>query len=150
MFPLSTFWVLQFLTLCFNLIKVQTEEIGPNNNLSKDQIISGKHSNSIKCQYCDIKDWKYKCPKCNFHSCSLECCKSHKEKYSCDGIRSKVEYVPMEKYGYKDLMSGIYYDLFLFSLLNLANHIRVYYIFRLCFSRRYIAYNWLCSSLYNW
>ncbi|GES91197.1 box C/D snoRNA protein 1 isoform X3 [Rhizophagus clarus] len=63
------------------------------------------HPDSTKCQNCNVIAWKYKCPKCNFHSCSLKCCKLHKEKYSCEGIRSKVNYVPIEQYGYENLMS---------------------------------------------
>ncbi|CAG8452108.1 9828_t:CDS:2 [Funneliformis caledonium] len=32
-----------------------------------------------------------------------------KKKYSCNGIRSKVEFVPIEQYGYKNLMSDYVY-----------------------------------------
>ncbi|CAG8522874.1 7244_t:CDS:2 [Acaulospora morrowiae] len=58
------------------------------------------------CQTCHSNEWKYKCPKCEFLSCSLICTKSHKEKYNCDGIRSKISYIPQDKYGYRELMSG--------------------------------------------
>ncbi|RIA87422.1 hypothetical protein C1645_777331 [Glomus cerebriforme] len=105
--------------------KTENSQTEPSEKLSEEQIFSEvssaalsdslrkttskspfkKHPISTKCQNCDINTWKYICPNCNFHSCSLECCKSHKEKYSCDGIRSKVKFVPIEQYGYEDLMS---------------------------------------------
>ncbi|CAG8435417.1 979_t:CDS:2 [Funneliformis mosseae] len=101
-----------------------SDEKNVESKSSSDQILSGistaalsdslkkttsklqlqKQTKSTKCQNCD-NVWKYKCPRCNFHSCSLDCCKIHKEKYSCNGIRSKVEFVPIEQYGYKNLMS---------------------------------------------
>ncbi|CAI2166685.1 14468_t:CDS:2 [Funneliformis geosporum] len=103
---------------------VDSDEEIVESKSSSDQILSGistaalsdslktstskqqpqKKPNLTKCQNCD-NDWKYKCPKCDFRSCSLDCCKLHKEKYSCNGIRSKVEFVSIEQYGYKNLMS---------------------------------------------
>ncbi|CAG8695718.1 3352_t:CDS:2 [Dentiscutata erythropus] len=57
------------------------------------------------CQACNINKWKYKCPKCEFRSCSLPCSKLHKETYNCDGVRSKTSYIALHEYGYKELMS---------------------------------------------
>ncbi|RHZ80405.1 hypothetical protein Glove_136g142 [Diversispora epigaea] len=62
-------------------------------------------TNPKSCQICNNNDWKYKCPRCEFLTCSLTCSKSHKEKYNCNGIRSKTSFIPLNKYGYQELMN---------------------------------------------
>ena len=42
------------------------------------------------CQQCNVNEHKYRCPRCNYLSCSLACIKRHKENTNCDGIRQKV------------------------------------------------------------
>ncbi|CAJ0562306.1 unnamed protein product, partial [Mesorhabditis spiculigera] len=39
------------------------------------------------CQQCQTNEFKYKCPKCTFKSCSLDCSKLHKAEKECDGVR---------------------------------------------------------------
>ncbi|CAD8075076.1 unnamed protein product [Paramecium sonneborni] len=38
------------------------------------------------CKMCGKPD-KYKCPQCETKTCSLDCCKKHKQIYNCNGIR---------------------------------------------------------------
>uniref|UniRef100_A0A915D5S3 HIT-type domain-containing protein n=1 Tax=Ditylenchus dipsaci TaxID=166011 RepID=A0A915D5S3_9BILA len=46
------------------------------------------------CQECHQKISKYNCPKCATRTCSLECCREHKESKNCDGVRPKWTPVP--------------------------------------------------------
>ncbi|KLO05951.1 hypothetical protein SCHPADRAFT_861836 [Schizopora paradoxa] len=57
------------------------------------------------CAVCTIQNAKYTCPRCALKSCSLSCSNTHKQQTGCTGIRNKVEYVPMNAYGYGTLMN---------------------------------------------
>ena len=59
------------------------------------------------CEVCKQATSKYKCPGCLMCTCSMTCCKKHKEMKNCTGIRSKVDYVPLKKYGDKELLCGM-------------------------------------------
>ena len=53
-----------------------------------------------KCQMCEKeedKPGKYRCPKCLFISCSLECVNKHKAKFSCDGKRDRFQFVNLKE-----------------------------------------------------
>ena len=58
------------------------------------------------CECCNKNPFKYKCPRCAFKSCSLDCSKTHKIKTGCSGERSKTHYVPLKQYAYNDMISG--------------------------------------------
>jgi hypothetical protein len=45
-----------------------------------------------KCDSCQTKEMKYKCPKCLKLSCSLTCVKEHKLKSGCDGTKPIYEH----------------------------------------------------------
>jgi len=49
------------------------------------------------CDICGI-DGKYKCPRCDTRSCSVQCSKKHKDISGCDGVRRKITYVAKEKF----------------------------------------------------
>ena len=57
------------------------------------------------CGVCDIKAAKYKCPKCKFGSCSLECVQVHKLENACDGIRNKTSFIPKDQIADLDVAS---------------------------------------------
>ncbi|KAG2173494.1 hypothetical protein INT44_007085 [Umbelopsis vinacea] len=61
------------------------------------------------CECCKKNPFKYKCPRCAFKSCSLDCSKTHKIKTGCSGERSKTHYVPLKQYSYNDMMSDYGY-----------------------------------------
>ena len=56
------------------------------------------------CWACDNTS-KYKCPKCEVRSCSLQCVQRHKLEAECDGIRDKVKYLPINKFTDLDVVS---------------------------------------------
>ena len=56
------------------------------------------------CWACD-NTAKYKCPKCEVRSCSLQCVQRHKTEAECDGIRDKVKYLPINKFTDLDVVS---------------------------------------------
>jgi hypothetical protein len=58
----------------------------------------------LKCWACPATP-KYKCPKCNIKSCSLDCVKRHKEEANCDGMRDKVKFVPMGQFKDMDVVN---------------------------------------------
>jgi len=63
------------------------------------------------CQICKTNKWKYTCPKCLMHTCSLVCVKTHKKDFNCDGKRDKVKYVSMNEYNENNLRNGIEYNI---------------------------------------
>lgn len=62
---------------------------------------------STLCQECSKQVFKYKCPRCLFLSCSLACCKAHKERLNCSGERSQTHFVPLTNFSEHQLMSDL-------------------------------------------
>lgn len=50
------------------------------------------------CEMCYKIQSKYKCPGCSLKTCSLECCRAHKEKTGCTGQRDKTKFVSKEEF----------------------------------------------------
>ncbi|ORX64631.1 hypothetical protein BCR32DRAFT_251011 [Anaeromyces robustus] len=61
------------------------------------------------CEMCKINKWKYTCPKCLIHTCSLPCVKAHKKELNCDGKRDKVKYISMNEYNENNLRNDYYF-----------------------------------------
>ncbi|KAI9334802.1 hypothetical protein BD770DRAFT_292176, partial [Pilaira anomala] len=61
------------------------------------------------CHICKVADWRYTCPRCHTHTCSLTCVKQHKLETSCSGIRDKTSYVPLRNYNESNMMSDYTY-----------------------------------------
>ncbi|KAG8975983.1 hypothetical protein FRB90_009359, partial [Tulasnella sp. 427] len=61
------------------------------------------------CAHCKLNPSKYTCPRCSFKSCSLPCSTTHKVLYNCSGVRDPVSYVPMNRYGWTNLMNDYTY-----------------------------------------
>ncbi|KIY73320.1 hypothetical protein CYLTODRAFT_485487 [Cylindrobasidium torrendii FP15055 ss-10] len=66
-------------------------------------------SRSAICPICSVNPTKYTCPRCSTPSCSLSCSKEHKVQASCSGERNKAAYVPMNKYGWGQMMNDYTY-----------------------------------------
>ena len=49
------------------------------------------------CENCLVNQGKYRCPRCNAVSCSLKCCNEHKSKAICNGIKDKIDFLPLTK-----------------------------------------------------
>ena len=62
-------------------------------------------STATKCEICNTNNHKYKCPRCSMKTCSLACCKKHKEGTGCDGQRDKTKYVNKEEFDEHVLLS---------------------------------------------
>lgn len=58
----------------------------------------------MQCWNCPNRA-KYKCPKCETRSCSLDCVKKHKAEADCDGVRDKVKYLSMQKFTDMDVVN---------------------------------------------
>jgi hypothetical protein len=58
------------------------------------------------CEMCNITSAKYTCPACFLRSCSLQCSKDHKAKFTCTGVRSKTHFIAKEDYNENTMMSG--------------------------------------------
>ena len=49
------------------------------------------------CQECVEAPANYQCPRCNRRTCSLSCCKAHKERTGCTGKRNRTEFLPLAR-----------------------------------------------------
>ena len=58
-----------------------------------DDPIEVDSSQVPKCHICNEADRMYKCPRCSTFTCSLECCKKHKQIMNCNGKRDQTEFV---------------------------------------------------------
>jgi len=61
----------------------------------------------VGVEVCDICQdvAKYRCPRCDSRSCSLDCVKQHKKLSGCDGLRHKTKYVRLKDFTELDLIS---------------------------------------------
>ncbi|XP_054164159.1 box C/D snoRNA protein 1-like [Oppia nitens] len=62
-----------------------------------------------KCVICSNITIKYRCPKCQLKTCSLICCKSHKSRFNCDGIRDKTPYIKISEFTQQDFLSDYFF-----------------------------------------
>ena len=71
------------------------------------------------CQKCGAQEARYRCPRCEFRSCCLQCVNLHKKEFDCNGIRDKTRFKSLSQFTELDLLSGKFY-LFLssFSLMS--------------------------------
>ena len=51
-----------------------------------------KKKNNKLCQECQVQEFCYQCPRCSFRSCSLTCCRAHKERLACNGKRDRTTF----------------------------------------------------------
>lgn len=49
------------------------------------------------CQECRKREFCYQCPRCSFRSCSLACCRAHKERTACTGRRDRTAFVRLSQ-----------------------------------------------------
>lgn len=58
------------------------------------------------CENCGANEAKYTCPRCEYRSCCLQCVKSHKKEFDCNGIRDKTRFKSVSQFTDLDLLSG--------------------------------------------
>ena len=68
-----------------------------------------------KCEECKEKDAIYQCPRCKIRTCSLECCRGHKQRTACTGKRDRGAFLPVCKMTDNSLRSDYF---FLEEVLN--------------------------------
>ncbi|ETI42439.1 hypothetical protein F442_12360 [Phytophthora nicotianae P10297] len=60
----------------------------------------------VECCGCGKSDVKYRCPRCERITCSLQCCVAHKKQFGCNGRRDRTKFVELKKFTDADLSSG--------------------------------------------
>jgi len=86
--------------------KIEDEE---EEGIIMEDIQSTELIDKSLCEMCKVNKWKYTCPKCLMHTCSLPCVKGHKKELNCDGKRDKVKYVSMNEYNENNLRNDYYF-----------------------------------------
>ncbi|VDM34057.1 unnamed protein product [Hydatigera taeniaeformis] len=62
-------------------------------------------SRSRVCSICLASEAKYTCPRCSVRTCSLRCCKAHKDATMCSGKRDVAAFVARKNYDYFAFLS---------------------------------------------
>ncbi|KAL3663127.1 hypothetical protein V7S43_011539 [Phytophthora oleae] len=61
------------------------------------------------CCGCGKSDVKYRCPRCERITCSLQCCVAHKKEFDCNGKRDRTKFVGIKKFTDADLSSDFFF-----------------------------------------
>lgn len=61
------------------------------------------------CQECQKSVALYQCPRCHFFSCSLTCCRAHKERTKCNGKRDRTAFRSMRDMNDDTLLSDYHF-----------------------------------------
>jgi len=73
---------------------------------------STRHNPSRKnnlCQECKVAEFCYQCPGCGFRSCSLTCCRAHKERLQCNGRRDRTTFLRLGQMSDHTLTSDFHF-----------------------------------------
>ncbi|KUF75377.1 Box C/D snoRNA protein 1 [Phytophthora nicotianae] len=63
----------------------------------------------VECCGCGKSDVKYRCPRCERITCSLQCCVAHKKQFGCNGRRDRTKFVELKKFTDADLSSDFFF-----------------------------------------
>uniref|UniRef100_A0AAV1TQW3 HIT-type domain-containing protein n=1 Tax=Peronospora matthiolae TaxID=2874970 RepID=A0AAV1TQW3_9STRA len=61
------------------------------------------------CVQCYKTDVKYRCPRCERLTCSLQCCVGHKKQFDCNGKRDRTKFVRLQEFTDADLSSDFFF-----------------------------------------
>ncbi|OWZ23240.1 hypothetical protein PHMEG_0001903 [Phytophthora megakarya] len=64
------------------------------------------------CSGCGKSDVKYRCPRCERITCSLQCCVAHKKQvrqFDCNGKRDRTKFVQLKQFTDADLSSDFFF-----------------------------------------
>ncbi|KAG3097165.1 hypothetical protein PI124_g17359 [Phytophthora idaei] len=64
---------------------------------------------AVVCCGCGKSDVKYRCPRCERITCSLQCCVAHKKQFDCNGKRDRTKFVGIKKFTDADLSSDFFF-----------------------------------------
>jgi hypothetical protein len=79
--------------------------IEPDDLIDKNKPVVDVQVSKEKCAMCQLNEHKYKCPRCEMKTCSLACCRQHKQSTSCSGVRDKVRFVDKEQFDERLLLN---------------------------------------------
>jgi hypothetical protein len=68
-----------------------------------------KRIGAIDCEICNATKAKYRCPRCEVQTCSIECIRAHKKDTGCSGKRDVTKYVSIQKFTDKTLHSDFHF-----------------------------------------
>ncbi|RQM12723.1 hypothetical protein KXD40_006176 [Peronospora effusa] len=66
-------------------------------------------STIVCCNECGKTNVKYRCPRCEYITCSLLCCVSHKKKFNCNGKRDRTKFIQIQKFTDANLSSDYFF-----------------------------------------
>jgi hypothetical protein len=81
------------------------QELKAENGSSNEEEIQPVRDLTSKCEICKQNNHKYKCPGCSMKTCCLDCCRKHKEQFSCTGERDRTKFVPKSQFDENLLLS---------------------------------------------
>ncbi|CAM9584825.1 unnamed protein product, partial [Phaeothamnion confervicola] len=61
------------------------------------------------CEVCEGMTAKYRCPRCSRRTCSVECCRRHKDESGCDGRRDRTNFVRVSEFTEQQLRSDFHF-----------------------------------------
>ncbi|KAG7388433.1 WD repeat-containing protein 54 [Phytophthora boehmeriae] len=64
---------------------------------------------AVVCCGCGNTDVKYRCPRCERITCSLQCCVAHKNEFDCNGKRDRTKFVGIKSFTDADLSSDFFF-----------------------------------------
>jgi ABC-type transporter Mla MlaB component len=77
-------------------------ETGPSSSCVKRALNTGDRATHDKsqvasnlCVECHLETFVYQCPACHVRTCSLLCCRRHKDRTKCTGKRSRTSFLPL-------------------------------------------------------
>eukprot|EP00743_Colponemidia_sp_Colp-15_P008641 GILK01009404.1.p1 GENE.GILK01009404.1~~GILK01009404.1.p1 ORF type:complete len:366 (+),score=56.95 GILK01009404.1:36-1100(+) len=71
----------------------------------EDTKMSPTKKHAKACDVCRSNTAKYRCPRCELRSCSLDCSKRHKLETGCSGERDRTAFVPITEFTDEHLVS---------------------------------------------
>lgn len=66
-------------------------------------------SAEVLCDVCHKEERKYKCPRCGASTCSLDCCRAHKQQAGCSGKRERIQFVGAGDFSDKTLREDFHF-----------------------------------------
>mmetsp|Transcript_2590 Transcript_2590/g.2700 ORF Transcript_2590/g.2700 Transcript_2590/m.2700 type:complete len:477 (-) Transcript_2590:280-1710(-) len=82
-------------------------DVEPDSSLSTAE---GSRVNAITlCMVCESSQRQYKCPRCDYFTCSLKCCKQHKLETECNGKRDRTAFISVQDFQEKNLRSDFHF-----------------------------------------
>ena len=76
--------------------------------MAKETVVK-EPSSSCLCQECNEDPSLYQCPRCSRKTCSLTCCKAHKDRTGCSGKRNRTQFLPLARMSDQTIQSDYHF-----------------------------------------